>query len=340
MLRQTRRSFIGTSAGLALGLAASVGQQTVGAQESSEASPAASPAVGGWTFVDDRGRTINLPETPKRIFAESIAALSLWTFGIKPAGIVGYLKGYEFPAEWDDVARFDLETGELDIEGVIALDPDISIGFTWDIVTKNDFGAIDESTLPGFTDIAPTLCILAVDVPVNQSIERFNELAAALGADVNSPTVMADRDAFNAASEAVRAAVAAKPGLKAMALSPTVESVYIGNPNSASDLVYFAELGLDMVVPEAPQAYASDLWQQLSWEEIARYPADLFLIDNRPSVITIDKLNEIPVFGLLPAAAAGQYVGWPVEYVTSYAGLTPTLTALAEAITNAEIVSS
>ncbi len=296
-------------------------------------------AAGAFSFTDDRGRVIELPETPKRIFAEYFAALSLKPFGIKPAGIVGYFEGFDVPQEWADVERFELATGELDIEKLIALDPDISIGFTWDTATKNDFGAIDESTLPGFTDIAPSLCILAVEEPIDQSIDRFVELAAALGADTNAPEHATSHDNFLKAGEALRAAVAAKPGFTVMAIGPTADSPYIGNPASASDLVYMRELGVNFVVPESPDSYASNLWQQLSWEQLSEYPVDLYLVDSRPSSLSLDDLMKVDVFAFQPAAQAGQIAPWPVEYITTYDGVTPTLIALADAINAAEIVT-
>ena len=277
---------------------------------------------------------IELDAPPTRIFAEALAALSLWEYGIKPAGIVGYFTGYTFPEEWDDVVRFDLEAGELDIEQLIVLDPDISIGFTWDTVTKNDFGAIDESTLPGFLDVAPSLCILAVGASIDASIERFVELAAALGADTDSEIVVAARDAFTAAAEAVRAATAAKPELTVIAMSGAIDNAWIGNPTVASDLVYFANLGVTFVIPETPQEYASGLWQQISWEQIGEYQADIYLLDNRPSSLPVDDYQDIPIVQLIPAFQADQVTSWPVEYVFSYDGLTPTLTALAEAISS------
>ncbi|MGH2548721.1 MAG: ABC transporter substrate-binding protein [Thermomicrobiales bacterium] len=276
---------------------------------------------------------------PTRIFAEALAALSLWKYGIKPAGIVGYLEGYEYPAEWDDVARFDLGAGELDIEKLIELAPDLSIGFTWDTTTKNDFGGVDESRWAGFTDIAPSVCILAVEVSIAASIERFDELAAALGADVDIPANVSEREAFLAASDAVRTAAAAKPGLRATAINPTPDNVYIGNPTVASDLIYFAELGVELIIPQAPDAYASGLFQEVSWEQINEYRVDLYLVDNRPSTMSLEALTAMPVFGFLEAVQAGQIAPWPVEYVTSYAGLTPTLVKLAESINNAEIVT-
>jgi iron complex transport system substrate-binding protein len=295
--------------------------------------------LGPFKFIDDRGRVIELPETPKRIFAEYFAALSLKPFGIKPAGIVGYFDGFTIPEEWSDVEIFELGAGELDIEKLIALAPDLSIGFTWDTATKNDFGAIDEDTLPGFTDIAPSLCILAVEAPINQSIDRFVELAAALGADTTAPEHVASHDAFAAASEAIKTAVAAKPGLTVMALGPTPDGPYIGNPASASDLVYMQELGVNFVVPESPDSYASNLWQKLSWEQLSEYPVDVYLVDSRPASMSLDDLMKVDVFSFQPAAKANQICPWPVEYITTYDGVTPTLTALADVIAKAEIVS-
>ncbi len=47
----------------------------------------------------------------------------------------------------------------------------------------------------------------------------------------------------------------------------------------------------------------------------------------------------MPVVQLVPAIQANQIAGWPVEYVTSYDGLNPTITALPEAVSAAEIVT-
>jgi len=338
LLAQSRRSFVAGLAGVTVGAAlatssprGSLAQGTLSATPGTES--------GGWSFLDDRGRAVELASTPTRIFADYMAGLSLWAYGIKPVGVAGYFSGITIPEEWDDVVLFDLEAGELDIEKLIELDPDLSVGFTWDVVNKNDFGAIDESTMPGFLDVAPSACILAVEAPIDASIERFGELAAALGADVESEAVVTAREAFAAAAEAVRAATAAKPDLTSIAMSGALENAWIGNPTVASDLVYFANLGVTFVVPETPQEYASGLWQQISWEQVGEYQADLYLLDNRPSSLPVDEYQEIPVVQLLPAFQAGQTAEWPVEYIFSYDGLTPTLTALAEAISGAEVVT-
>jgi iron complex transport system substrate-binding protein len=125
-----------------------------------------------------------------------------------------------------------------------------------------------------------------------------------------------------------------------LAISPTEESLWIGNPTVASDLVLFSNLGVEFIVPDAPDESNSGLFQELSWEQAAAWQADLYLLDDRPYSLQQEALLAQPTFGLLPAAAAGQISPWTVEYVTTYAGLTELLTRLADAINNAEIVTA
>lgn len=304
-----------------------------------EASPAASGprADGSWVFTDDRGVTVELPETPTRIFADLGAGLALWEFGIKPVGLVGYSGVFEIPEELADVPFLDLDTGELDMEQVIAIAPDLSVSQAWSTNNPSDFAGFDEATWPGFADLAPTLGILAVVEPVDFGIARFHELAVALGADPSDQAMADERAAFEAASEEVRAAAAEKPDLKVMAISASEELIYVGNPNTASDLVYFASLGVNLVVPESPMAAMDGLWEELSWEEIGQYPVDLYLSDDRPYSLNDEQLQAQEVFSAMPGA--NQIAPWTIEYIPSYRALTPILTSLAEAIRNAEVVT-
>jgi iron complex transport system substrate-binding protein len=328
-----RRRF--TIATLAVAASAPIAPKLALAQE---ASPAAQgpQADGSWVFTDDRGVTVELPETPTRIFADLGAGLALWEFGIKPVGLVGYSGVFEIPEELADVPFLDLDAGELDLEQVIAIAPDLSVGQAWSTNNPTDFAGFDEATWPGFSDLAPTLCILAVVEPVDSGVARFGELAVALGADPNDQAAMEERAAFVAASEEVRAAAGEKPDLKVMAISATSELIYVGNPNTASDLVYFASLGVNLVVPESPMAVMDGLWEELSWEEIGQYPVDLYLNDDRPYSLTDEQLLEQEVFVAMPGS--NQIAPWTIEYIPSYRALSPILTSLAEAIRNAEVV--
>ncbi len=330
-----RRTFVSAVPAL---LATGWGLTTVHAQEASPTAGGEQPD-GSWTFTDDRSRTVDLPQVPTRILADAGAGLALWELGITPIGLIGYSGVFDIPDELADVPFLDLAAGELDIEAVLALEPDLSVSQVWDATNPNDFAGFDETEWPGFTDIAPTLGILAVVAPVDQSLVRFEELAAALGADVTAPEVVANRDAFEAARDDLRAAATENPDLTVMAISATPDSVWIGNPESASDLRFFADLGVNIIVPDAPGAEMSGLWQEISWEEIASFPADLYLNDDRGYALTTEELLEQPLFSLMPAAEAGQIGDWTVEYVPSFASVAPILSALAASIRAAEIIT-
>lgn len=330
-----RRTFI-ASASMAAA-AAIAGSPAWARQASPEAEDAA--AGGAWSFTDDRGRTIELPETPTRILADTGAGIALYQLGITPVGLFGYPDVFVLPEELADLPFIDQSAGELDMEQIISLAPDLFVAQAWSADNPNDFAGFDESTFPGLTDIAPTACILAVVQPVDVSLARFEELAAALGADLTSEEIVASRDAFAAASESVRAAAAEKPGLKVMAISATEDGIYWANPTSASDLVYFRELGVDILIPDAPDAAMSGLWQLLSWEEIGKYEVDLFLNDDRSYAMSTEEMLQNDVFAFHPAAQAGQIGDWTIEYVPDYASVTAILETLAATLEESQIIT-
>ncbi|MGC4106775.1 MAG: ABC transporter substrate-binding protein [Thermomicrobiales bacterium] len=338
MTSLSRRQFAAASATTSVALATLALGSRVAAQATPDASAAASPAAGEWTFTDDRGRTVTLPAMPTKIFADAGAGLALWDLGIKVVGLAGYPNVFEIPEGLADVPFLSVEDG-LDLEAVKALGTDLIVSQSWDTENNNDFGGIDEGLIPGILEVAPTVGIRALDVSVATSLARFEELAGLLGADLTAASVIDAKAAFDAASDDVRAAVAEKPGLKVLALSATPDEVYIGNPASASDLIYFAELGVEFVELQGTADVVSGLFQTLSWEQINQYTVDLYLNDDRAYSLTDEQLLEQPTFALLPAAKAGQIGHWSVEYVTSFQGFTPILAALAETIRNAEIVT-
>ena len=46
-------------------------------------------AGGGWTYADDAGTTISLPQRPERVVAYLPLAAALWDFGLQPVGYYG-----------------------------------------------------------------------------------------------------------------------------------------------------------------------------------------------------------------------------------------------------------
>ena len=293
----------------------------------------------GWSFTDDAGVTISLPETPDRVVAYINLAAALDDFGAKPAGYFGQ------PLRPDGTR--ETIAGDLDLEGMLSVGPDYG-AFDIEALAAEDidlivtdmwedppsFWGLEEGAIEQINTVSPILNLWFIGQPVTDTIERVGELAVALGADPDNPQVVADREAFLAAEAELKDAIAAKPGLKVAFASGTPdEAFYIGNPNVNADLMYYASLGLDIVAPEDQSSF----FEELSWEEAGRYPVDLLIMDDRQWSSTPEELIEkVPTFAALPAVKAGAYGPWTSEWVPSYPGMTPVLERLAELIRNAD----
>ncbi|MGH8931964.1 MAG: ABC transporter substrate-binding protein [Egibacteraceae bacterium] len=329
----TRRAFL---AGLAAaGLLVTYGNDTSMAGESST----------GWAFTDDRGAEITLDAVPRRIVANETVASALWDLGIEPVGIFGGAPLTEdnpnlFGIDLDGIESVGAMYGEINLEKLAALRPDL-------IVTNFDprqgglvFGLTDKSVQDRMEAIAP---IVALDrsEELTAVMERFEELAVALGADLEAPAVVAARERFNEASQRLRAAVAAKPGLRAVALQPFLgEGIYVARPKNATNLRHFQELGLDLVEPESqPSDLSEDLanfyWEFLSFERADTYPADLILIGSEVGPPPLDAFAEIATWSALPAVEAGQLVQWRILANWSYLANAHDLELLAGAVARA-----
>ncbi|WP_147123824.1 ABC transporter substrate-binding protein, partial [Nocardia neocaledoniensis] len=139
-----------------------------------------------------------------------------------------------------------------------------------------------------------------------------------------------------AASQAVRDAAAANPGVRVLAASAGPELFYASDPRASADLSYFTELGVDVVVPD--QVDPGGYFQSLSWEMADRYPADLILLDDRDSSLRPNALADRPVWRNLPAVAAGQVAPWSPIFRFSHAATAPLLERLAASIRDAKKV--
>jgi iron complex transport system substrate-binding protein len=293
----------------------------------------------GWTFTDDAGVTISLPEAPQRVVAYVNLAAALDDFGAKPYGYFGQPLRPDGTRETiagdmdlEGMASVGPDYGAFDIEKLVAEDIDLIVNDMWE--TPPTFWGLEEGAVEQINTVAPIVNLWFVGQPVTDTIERVGELAVALGADPDDPQVVADREAFLAAEAELKEAIAANPGLKVAFASGTPDDAfYIGNPNMNADLMYYASLGLDIVAPEAQDSF----FEELSWEEVGKYPVDLLIMDDRQWSSTPEELAaQVPTFAALPAVKAGAYGPWASEWVPSYPGMTPVLKNLAELIRNAD----
>ena len=340
----TRRALVRRGLGLALSAGAGASllmyrQTATLAQATSVASP-----ESGWSFTDDRGVTVTLPEMPTRVLAQINAAATLWDFGVRPLGIWG-------PARTSDgephsnAGRVDLDTvtsvtegwDEPDLERFLALDPDLIVSTTWDPAYPDLWGIYPEGAQAQVDEIAPSAAILVQGVTLDELIGRFGELAAALGADLETPEMDAARAAYAASQERLAAAIAAKPGLRVLFCGGYEEALWTSSDTDRPDLGLFADLGMSIVTITEGEPY-----NDVSWEQVGKIPADLIVFDARVDTgyPTLEEtIEKAPTFAQHPALVAGQTAGFQYEYVMSYQGATEVINDLAAAIEEAEVLT-
>lgn len=284
---------------------------------------AAPQTTGPWEFTDDRGNTVSLPQRPVRIVAQSNAAAALWDLGIKVVGVFGPQRKADGSND-PEVGSVDLRAvtsvgekwGELDLEKLAALRPDLIVTTMW---LPPDLWYIAPDVAPKVAAIAPTIGINVAQQPISVPMKRFEALAQSLGADLDAPEIATARQRFEKAGADLKTAIAEKPGLKVMFAAGSLETLWVANPPYYADLLYFKELGLDVVVPEKPNQFT----EALSWEQALRYPADLMLYDVRSHVVQPQQLAEkIPTWSMQPAVKAGQVAPWHAVPAYSYKGFT------------------
>ncbi len=306
--------------------------ETAEATEEATTEEAAAGEAGEWTFTDDVGNVITLPKRPERIVAYISCAAALWDVGIRPVGVYGTLKNADGVPEVT-VGEVDLDSvvslgevyGELDMEALIQLEPDLIIyDHYW---PELDLWGVPPETIEQIRNIAPICGIKYVGQPITDTISKFEELAGLLGADLEAPELVEQRKQFDQASEKLKTAIEAKPGLKTIFVSGWTDAYYVANPDFWADINYFAQLGLDTVDP--PDAAEDQLWETLSWEQVSKYEADLIMRDSRASSMPEEDYNQIASWTAQPAVQAGQIGKWYTELVASYRGMTPILEELA-----------
>jgi iron complex transport system substrate-binding protein len=295
--------------------------------------PSATPA-GAWSFTDDRQITVALPEQPSRIVAQIGAASALWDYGVRPIAVFG--PQYRGNGEIDPrVGNIDLDAvesvgqlwDELDLERVLALDADLVVTPMWN---TSELWYVSAESQAALESKVPTVAIQTAQVSAFDAVSRFAELAAALGADMESPTNVEAKREFDGAVADLEAALAEKPDLRVAFVAGDSDAYYVAHPDFMSDLWFFRDLGMDVVTNGV-----NDYWETLSWEEVLKYPADLILIDAREGSFGPDDFSGIATWASVPAARAGQVATWDLEPIYSYAGYAPELRRLTDLVRGA-----
>ncbi|MEU2545428.1 ABC transporter substrate-binding protein [Streptomyces roseolus] len=339
----TRRGIL--AAGGALGLGAVLAACGDGDKKDA-GSASASAKSGSWEFKDDRGQTVKTKATPKNIVAFTGTAAALKDFGVEVTGVFGptYVEDPKTKAKKPDVQAGDLDItkvkvignvwGEFNIEEYLKLQPEVLITDMWE---KDALWYVPEEQKDKILKIAPSVALWAAGKSMPSVLQRHADLAASLGADVNSEQVKKDKARFEAAAERLRKVAQGKKDIKVLIGSGDPNTFYVSTPVRPTDTLFFQELGINLVVPT--KLDPSGWFELLSWENVDKYKADVILLDNRTGTLQPEQLKAKPTWAALPAVKAGQVFPRVTEPVYSYAKCAPLLEDLAAALENAKKVS-
>ncbi|MGK5741011.1 ABC transporter substrate-binding protein [Micromonospora sp. URMC 103] len=330
--------------GLLAGGAATVALLMAGCgKDGDSTAPAANSSGGPWSFTDDRNEKVSAGNRPTRVVAFTGTAAALVDFGLDKqiVGVFGETKRADGTAD-PQAGDLNVESveilgnvwGEFSVEKYAALRPDLLVTHMYD---PGALWYVPDESKNKILPLAPSVAVTTARVPMTKPIERYAQLAESLGADLSAKKVTDAKARFEAAAESVRQAVKANPGIRVMAASGSPDLFYVSNPKVSTDLMYFAELGVDIVVPTKLEA--GDYFEALSWENTGKFPADLILLDNRGTALQPKDLAAKPTWTQLPAVKADQVTPWDAVPRFSYAGAAPLLENLATAIRSAKKVS-
>lgn len=341
----TRRGILAAGGALGLGaVLAACGDEDTTSSGAGAGKETAAAESGPWSFKDDRGETARTDKVPANIVAFVGVAAALHDYGIGVKGVFGPTKTADGKA---DVQAGDLDISkvtilgnvwdEFNVEKYAALAPDVLITTLFD--DAGTLWYVPETSKDKIAGLAPSVGISVYDRQMTEPLQRMLELAKSLGADTGSQKIAAAKKRFEDAAARLRAATKANPGIKVLAGSASQDIFYVSGSDLSIDLEYFKALGVDFVEPSEDALKASGGWfENLSWENVDKYDADLIIMDNRTSAIQPDAIEEA-TWKKLPAVKAGQVIGRNPEPILSYDKCAPLLEELAEAIEKARKVS-
>ncbi|MGW5272367.1 ABC transporter substrate-binding protein [Streptomyces sp. NPDC004044] len=304
---------------------------------SGSGSGSSSEKSGPWTFKDDRGLTAKAESTPKNIVAFTGVAAALHDYGIEVKGVFGPTKTKDGKPDVQagdlDISKFEIlgnVWGEFNVEKYAALGPELLVTAMWE---KDALWYVPDESKDKILKLAPSVALWAAQTTIPKAIQRHEDLAASLGADVKAAQVTAAKARFEKAAARLRAAAKSKPNIKVMIGSASQDLFYVSLAKMSADTLYFQELGVQFV---EPKVNAAGFFEELSWENVDKYDADIIMMDNRSSALQPDALTSKPTWAQLPAVKAGQVIPRTTEPIYSYDKCAPILEDLAKALEDAK----
>lgn len=140
--------------------------------------------------------------------------------------------------------------------------------------------------------IAPVLVVTDLAL-THVLVARLVQLGASLGADLESPEVVAARAAYEARLAEFQEVAAEKANLTNLFANFDTSLIYVGGPKDVSELQWLATLGLNFA--NANSEMATEFWEELSAEQALLYPADVIFSDVYSVLLTAEDLAAEPL---------------------------------------------
>lgn len=256
-----------------------------------------------YTFQNADGTTTEIPKQPQNIASTSVTVTgTLLSFGapVKASGAAG--NGEFFPQWADEAAKANVEplwsAGQVDLEAVIAADPDLIV-----VASTGNDSAIDN--LADFQDIAPTIV-------VDYGGESWKDLTLQLGeATGMTQEAQATIDQFNAHVAKVKEQIKIPEGeTNIVSFNGPGDNNPIGRAGGPhAELL--TELGFTIEDPDPSwhnQAKLRNDFVWASYENLTKLKADTTFIlsqDNEGA----QKFVKDPTLANLPSVKNGQVYG-------------------------------
>ncbi|MFT4041081.1 MAG: ABC transporter substrate-binding protein [Thermomicrobiales bacterium] len=305
----------------------------------------ATPVAGEWTFTDVLGNTVTLPEKPQRIAAAINMAAALWDYGVEVPTVFGWTATH-FPdgdhVAWgnidvDKVTTLGDADGNVIVEDLLAQQPDLIVSWLWDKDNPaSSQVAIPEELTEQVEGIAPVIYLVQGDAN-DVELGRIEAFAAAMGADLDSPEIVAQREAYEAKKAELQEVAAAQSDLTVIFASFGEDRLWVAGPDYVADLGQVRDLGVKIANDGSPTS--ESYWEELSLEQALKYPADVLYIDQYGALTELEALQAQATVGQHPAVLAGQAGPWKRDLPLNYQGLTAFIESVLEPLRDAEKVS-
>jgi iron complex transport system substrate-binding protein len=297
------------------------------------------PSPAGFSFTDDSGATIELDEVPSRIVMFEDVAASLMDLGVRPVGLDHLDPENELLDDFDLEGVEPVSSGcmEQNLEAIAALEPDLFVYMNWgDSDGTGNLFCLDEAVRRELERFAPVVVINA-EGAADEILERYVDLAEALGADLDAPEIVAKRERYEAAADRLRTAIEDRPEISVLPASVSPEWAGVAEIGGFADLVTLRDtFGLTLVSPFPIDEYTATYWQEYTAETLPEIRGDVVLLDAKNSVPMDEKLAAFPLWAALPEIEARQTVDWWVPGSFSYTRDAEFMESLAAAIEDAE----